>query len=123
MCLSDGSDEHADPADLPKADREVKVPPMGKHKALERKSLTLKMDAPPDDQGHFTGYAAVFGNVDKGNDVIEAGAVTKTLKENPDVPIFWIHGYDVVPVGTGTLTCDSSCSLNRPSSLARSTAQ
>jgi HK97 family phage prohead protease len=75
-------------------------------KTLERKSFTLKLDAPPDDQGHFTGYAAVFGNVDKGNDVIEAGAVTKTLRENPDVPIFWVHNYVKVPIGIGHLVSD-----------------
>jgi HK97 family phage prohead protease len=77
-------------------------------KTLERKSFTLKLDAPPDDQGHFTGYAAVFGNVDKGNDVIDAGAVTKTLQENPEVPIFWVHNYVKVPIGIGRLTRDGT---------------
>lgn len=74
--------------------------------ALERKVFTLKLDAPPDDQGHFTGYAAVFGNVDKGNDLIEPGAVTKTLQENPDVPIFWVHNYVKVPIGMGHIVPD-----------------
>lgn len=78
----------------------------GMSKTLERKSFAFKLDAPPDDEGNFTGYAAVFGNVDKGNDVVEAGSVTKTLQENPEVPLFWVHNYDVVPIGTGNLSPD-----------------
>lgn len=74
---------------------------------FEVKSFALKLDSPPDDEGHFTGYASVFGNVDKGNDVVEPGAVTKTLQENPDVPIFWSHNYGVVPIGTGRMTPDA----------------
>lgn len=80
---------------------------MGRSKGYERKAFAFKLDAPPDDEGRFTGYAAVFGNVDKGNDVIEAGAATKTLQENPDVPIFWVHGYEIVPIGMGHMTLDA----------------
>lgn len=82
---------------------------MGKRVArreVEFKSFVFKMDAPPDEQGNFSGYAAVFGNVDKGNDVIEPGAVTKTIKENPEVPVFWAHNYGLVPIGTGNLSLD-----------------
>jgi HK97 family phage prohead protease len=35
-----------------------------------------------------------------------AGAVTKTLQENPEVPIFWVHNYVKVPIGIGRLTRD-----------------
>lgn len=72
----------------------------------EHKSFKFQMDGAPDDQGHFTGYAAVFGNVDLGNDVIDPGACTKTLRENPSVPLFWQHDYAGVPIGVGTLTPD-----------------
>lgn len=72
----------------------------------ERKAFEFKLDAPPDDYGHFTGYAAVFGNIDRGNDVIEPSACVKTLKENPEVPLFWSHDYSQVPIGVGTLTPD-----------------
>ncbi|WP_408955818.1 HK97 family phage prohead protease [Natroniella sp. ANB-PHB2] len=42
--------------------------------------------------GVFTGYAAVFGNVDAGGDSIQAGAFSKTLKENKDrIKICWQH--------------------------------
>jgi HK97 family phage prohead protease len=76
-------------------------------KRLEHKSFAFKLEGPPDAQGSFTGYAAVFGNVDKGNDVIEPGAVTKTVLENPEVPIFWMHDYTAVPVGSGRLSRDA----------------
>ena len=33
------------------------------------------------EQGEFEGYASTFGNVDRGGDVVEAGAFTKTLKK------------------------------------------
>lgn len=75
---------------------------------IEHKSFQFKLDAPPDDEGRFTGSAAVFGNIDKGNDLIEAGAVTKTLQENPEVPLFWQHDYGMVPIGIGRLTPDGS---------------
>lgn len=44
------------------------------------------------DEGEFKGYASVFGNVDHGRDVVEAGAFTKTLKQNKGiVPILANH--------------------------------
>jgi HK97 family phage prohead protease len=68
---------------------------------MEFKTFSLKLDGPPDAEGRFTGYAAVFGNVDKGNDVIEPGAFTKTLQETPTVPILWSHNPDE-PIGIST---------------------
>lgn len=45
-----------------------------------------------EETGVFTGYAAVFGNVDAGGDLIQPGAFAKTLKENKDrVKICWQH--------------------------------
>ncbi|PRX16664.1 hypothetical protein BX659_1623 [Orenia metallireducens] len=42
--------------------------------------------------GIFTGYAAVFSNVDAGGDLIQPGAFTKTLKNNKDrIKICWQH--------------------------------
>lgn len=83
----------------------------GTMKALtgpEVKTFAFKMDGPPDDEGKFSGYAAVFGTVDRGNDIIDPGAVTKTLQENPEVPLFWQHDYSVVPIGVGQLAPDPS---------------
>jgi hypothetical protein len=47
-------------------------------------------------EGLFTGYAAVFNNEDLGGDVITPGAFTKTIAENPSVPILWGHNSDEV---------------------------
>jgi uncharacterized protein len=54
------------------------------------------------DAGELEGYAAVFGNEDKGSDVIEPGAFTKTIQESPDgVPILYQHDtYE--PIGVST---------------------
>lgn len=51
-----------------------------------------------DEQGIFEGYAAVFGNIDLGGDVIEPGAFKKTLQENPRMPILWQHN-PTEPIG------------------------
>lgn len=86
-------------------------------KKPEVKTFALKLDAPPDDEGRFTGYAAVFGNVDKGNDVIEPGAFTKTLQENPDVPILWAHDVDE-PIGVSTYMVEDGKGLKVEGQLA-----
>lgn len=53
------------------------------------------------DDGHFVGYAAVYGNVDQGGDIIERGAFKKTIQEqNLRVPVFHEHK---VAVGAATL--------------------
>ena len=42
--------------------------------------------------GEFTGHAAVFKNIDFGNDIIEPGAFAKTIKDQKGkVPILWQH--------------------------------
>jgi HK97 family phage prohead protease len=63
---------------------------------LELKSLT--------GQGIFEGYAAIYGNTDLQNDVIEPGAFLKTLSEKGGkVPILWQHD-TTEPIGMGTLS-------------------
>src|SRR4051812_44229333 len=54
------------------------------------------------DEGQLEGYAAVFGNLDLGGDIIEAGAFTKTIKETGgEVPILYQHDrYE--PIGVST---------------------
>jgi HK97 family phage prohead protease len=84
---------------------------------LEHKTFALKLDAPPDDEGRFTGYAAVFGNVDRGNDVIEAGAFKKSLQENPEVPILWAHNTDE-PIGVSTMMVEDGKGLKVEGQLA-----
>lgn len=83
----------------------------------EVKSFAFKLDGPPDDEGRFTGYAAVFGNVDKGNDLIEPGAFTKTLQENPEVPILWAHNPDE-PIGVSASMSEDGKGLKVEGQLA-----
>jgi uncharacterized protein len=69
---------------------------------LELKSL--------DQQGVFEGLAAVYGNTDLQNEVIERGAFTRTLAhKNGEVPILWQHDPSE-PIGMGQLT-DTSAGL------------
>lgn len=55
-----------------------------------------------DDTGTFSGLASVYGNVDLGGDVVERGAFSKTLSENPTVPVLWQHDSREV-IGSGVL--------------------
>lgn len=51
--------------------------------------------------GEFVGKAAVYDNVDLGNDLIEQGAFTKTLSERGSQrPLLWQHDHKN-PVGVG----------------------
>jgi len=54
------------------------------------------------EDGTFTGIASAYGVEDLGGDVIDKGAFTKTLQENPVVPILWQHKSDEV-VGEGNV--------------------
>jgi HK97 family phage major capsid protein/HK97 family phage prohead protease len=51
-----------------------------------------------DEAGKFSGYLAVFGNVDQGNDRIEKGAFARTLNAKSRFPLLWQHRMDE-PVG------------------------
>jgi HK97 family phage prohead protease len=62
------------------------------------------------DEGSFQGMASLFGVLDLQGDVVDAGAFTKTVLENPVVPILWQHQTDEV-IGSGTIR-------NTPSGLA-----
>ena len=65
----------------------------------ERKYVKFELENATDD-GEFSGYAAVFGNVDSGNDVIEKGAFAKTIREDFDrVKILALHNECWLPVG------------------------
>lgn len=43
------------------------------------------------EDGTFKGIASVYGVEDLGGDVIDKGSFTKTLQENPIVPVLWQH--------------------------------
>lgn len=60
---------------------------------MDRLGLELKLDALPDDApGTFEGMASVTGLVDKGMDIVEAGAFTKTLGARAtSIKMLWNH--------------------------------
>lgn len=67
--------------------------------AREYKAFTFELEN-ADEDGVFSGYAAVFGNVDSGGDVIEKGAFSKTIKEDFDrIKILALHNDCWLPVG------------------------
>lgn len=55
------------------------------------------------DDGTFSGIASVYGVMDTYNDIIEKGAFTKTIQENPEIPILWQHD-DSEVIGKGTVS-------------------
>jgi len=71
---------------------------------MNRKSFNLEIKAVQDD-GFFSGYGAVFGNVDWYNDVILPGAFTASLAKwrakNKMPPVLWNHN-DSEPIGVYT---------------------
>lgn len=71
---------------------------------MNRKSFNLEIKAVEED-GFFSGYGAVFGNVDWYNDIILPGAFTKSLgrwaAKNKMPPVLWNHN-DGEPIGVYT---------------------
>lgn len=66
----------------------------------EYKSFKFELESADDESGEFSGYAAVFGNVDSGGDTIEKGAFSKTIKENFDrIKILSQHNDCELPIG------------------------
>ena len=72
---------------------------------MERKAFKFELKEIQDD-GTFTGYAAVFGNVDNGKDIIQKGAFTRTLLAKKTFPLFWQHNGMKIPVGDVTAEQD-----------------
>lgn len=67
--------------------------------ALEHKAFRFELEQ-ADPTGEFSGYAAVFGNRDSGDDIIDRGAFAKTIKEDfPRIKILALHNDGWLPVG------------------------
>lgn len=65
----------------------------------EYKSVRFELESTNED-GEFSGYAAVFGNIDSGGDIIEKGAFAKTIAEDFDrIKIFSDHDTYDLPIG------------------------
>jgi len=54
-------------------------------------AFEVKQISEDDDFFIFEGFASTFGNTDLGDDIVQAGAFTDSLKENSQVPILWQH--------------------------------
>lgn len=66
----------------------------------EQKKLQFKIDSFNEEEGIFSGYGAVFGNIDSGGDIIEPGAFTNTLAEGWErVKILALHNDCWLPIG------------------------
>lgn len=55
----------------------------------------------------FAGYASVFDRVDRGGDVVRAGAFAASLKEGGGVPLLWQHRPGAVVGAIETLAEDA----------------
>lgn len=65
----------------------------------EYKSFKFELES-TNENGEFSGYAAVFGNRDSGDDIIEKGAFSKTIKEDFDrIKILSQHNDCELPIG------------------------
>ena len=90
-----------------KPDSEETVDDMEEEKQAEKESIEIKSSIKANDDededknyGTFEGYGSVFGNKDLGNDVIESGAFTKSLKRRKpqNVKLLYQHKSDM-PIG------------------------
>ncbi len=66
----------------------------------EVKSFKFELESADETTGEFSGYAAVFGNVDAGGDIIERGAFAKTIVDDFDrIKILALHDNYDLPIG------------------------
>lgn len=66
----------------------------------EYKSVSFVLESADESTGEFSGYAAVFGNLDSGGDIIEKGAFTKTIVEDfSRIKILSQHNSYELPIG------------------------
>lgn len=66
----------------------------------EYKAVSFELESADENTGEFSGYAAVFGNVDSGGDVIEKGAFAKTIVEDfARIKILSQHNSYDLPIG------------------------
>lgn len=66
----------------------------------EQKTIEFELEKYDEAEGVFSGYGAVFSNIDSGGDIIEPGAFTKTIAESADrVKILSGHNEGLLPIG------------------------
>ena len=82
-----------------KGKRAAGATPEPKASTCEYKAFKFELEN-SDESGEFSGYAAVFGNRDSGDDIIEKGAFSKTIREDFDrIKILALHNDCWLPVG------------------------
>jgi uncharacterized protein len=66
----------------------------------EIKKVVFESEVKAGEQGIFSGYGSIFGNEDQGNDIVQKGAFTKSLKQRPanKVKMLFQHKTDE-PIG------------------------
>lgn len=64
--------------------------------AVEHKNIDFEIKADDADENTFSGHAAVFGNVDRVNDVILPGAFAESLLTGRKVRLLWNHDPNAV---------------------------
>jgi len=76
--------------------------------AYETKFAPLTLTSPPDSTGRVEGYAALFGEPDRGGDIVAPGAFAETLRaRTASVKFLWQHD-PAQPIGIwDTITEDS----------------
>lgn len=72
---------------------------------MEYKAFKFEMKESNVEEGTFTGYASVFGNVDHGRDIVDKGAFNQTLKSKRTWPVFYLHDLGW-PLGIADLETD-----------------
>lgn len=66
----------------------------------EVKTIDFELEDIDTESGVFSGYGAVFSNIDSGGDIIEPGAFTKTIAEGVGrVKILSGHNESLLPIG------------------------
>lgn len=72
---------------------------------LRTKAIEAKFDASAANDGTFSGYGSIFGNVDTYGEIVAPGAFQRSLKElktsGRSVPVLWQHQTGV-PIGNWT---------------------
>lgn len=81
--------------------------------AMKHRQVAFKADTVSDD-GTFKGYASVFGNVDSYQEIVEAGAFSKSLrdmrKNGGPIPVLWQHD-STQPIGGDELCSEDDKGL------------
>ena len=66
----------------------------------EYKAVKFDLESADEQTGEFAGYAAVFGNLDGGRDIIQPGAFSKTIEQDfPRIKILSQHNEYELPIG------------------------